>query len=961
METLNRSPFKFLDSFTKEDKDIFFGREKEVEEIYSRVFQSNLLVVYGASGTGKTSLIQCGLANKFNDSDWLPVIIRRSGDILTSLRTQLEHLAITPLKENSSLKKSIQSLYLDHFKPIYLIFDQFEELFIFGTSEEIKTFVTEVAKIVKSDLQCKFIFVIRGEYLEHLTAFEEAIPEFFNNRIRIEKMTRHQASEAISGPCRMAGIPLETGFEQQFLETLSPDKAEVELTYLQVFLDKLYKKACAKNPSHPVFTTSLLGEIGKISDVLSDFLEEQIARLPEPETTLAVLKSFVSMEGTKRQIAVDDITVFVRTLGKSLTRERVEHLVHQLVDLRILRDKDESGRYELRHDSLAIRIYEKITLVEKELIEVRVLIENAYNNHLKRNILLSESDLAYIAPYERKLFLSEPLQAFLDSSKRTATRSKRRRTVVLLVIAASVFSVLSGFTIWAMTERSRALALSQEAKRQTLLAEEGMHQAVQSKDEALKANKLAMEEKTLAEHNEQTAMTAKQQAEASRQQAMVAMSEAEKEKANAMEQSDHAQKEARNAEAQKEIAKSEKQKAEDLQKTAYQRFLLSLAQGIALKSVLYKDDPQLQALLALQAYNLNKENLGSAEDPIIYDALRKATAAFNRNQYTSFPSNGEVRTMLELKDSLLIGTRPGVVTSRSMRTLLPGQGKTLLTSYRSPLDELVLAPGGRQALSSHANFQLLLWNLGSQSSYQELAGHQGLIRTIAFRPDGYGFVSGGKDSLLLVWKLYSGKATLVKILRADGAIKTAVFTSGNNTLFVLQEDGKIKIWNLEAGTSSPYPFAGSAKPTCMAFNPVRNLVVLGLANGNLWMGDSLAHNPVETKAHTARVDLIVFNTDYRLMATAGSDRTVKLFDATRLDENPKELKDLNSKARNLLFTASDKLLVSCADAKTYVFDVYSKEEAGQVSDRLKRNLTKSEWKTFFKDLPYEKTRKDLPE
>lgn len=34
-----QSPFKFLDSYTKEDKDIFFGRETEVEELYQKVFE----------------------------------------------------------------------------------------------------------------------------------------------------------------------------------------------------------------------------------------------------------------------------------------------------------------------------------------------------------------------------------------------------------------------------------------------------------------------------------------------------------------------------------------------------------------------------------------------------------------------------------------------------------------------------------------------------------------------------------------------------------------------------------------------------------------------------------------------------------------------------------------------------------------------------------------------------------
>ncbi len=67
-----KSPFKFLDSYTRDDREIFFGRDREIEELYRKVFESKTLVVYGVSGTGKTSLIDCGLANKFQDADWLP-------------------------------------------------------------------------------------------------------------------------------------------------------------------------------------------------------------------------------------------------------------------------------------------------------------------------------------------------------------------------------------------------------------------------------------------------------------------------------------------------------------------------------------------------------------------------------------------------------------------------------------------------------------------------------------------------------------------------------------------------------------------------------------------------------------------------------------------------------------------------------------------------------------------------
>jgi hypothetical protein len=51
-----------LDAYTLNDSAFYFGRDEEITTMYEMVFQTDLLLVYGASGTGKTSLIQCGLA-----------------------------------------------------------------------------------------------------------------------------------------------------------------------------------------------------------------------------------------------------------------------------------------------------------------------------------------------------------------------------------------------------------------------------------------------------------------------------------------------------------------------------------------------------------------------------------------------------------------------------------------------------------------------------------------------------------------------------------------------------------------------------------------------------------------------------------------------------------------------------------------------------------------------------------
>ena len=105
----DHSPFKLLDAYTKEDMDIFFGRDTEVDELYSMVFQSNLTLVYGQSGTGKTSLVQCGLANRFSETDWFDVYIRRNQNLNSSLLSVLQSKTIHRPSAHSNLKQRLLS------------------------------------------------------------------------------------------------------------------------------------------------------------------------------------------------------------------------------------------------------------------------------------------------------------------------------------------------------------------------------------------------------------------------------------------------------------------------------------------------------------------------------------------------------------------------------------------------------------------------------------------------------------------------------------------------------------------------------------------------------------------------------------------------------------------------------------------------------------------------------------
>jgi len=475
-----KSPFKFLDSYTKDDREIFFGREKEIAELYRRVFDSRIMVVYGMSGTGKSSLIHCGLASKFRESDWLNVNIRRGKNLLLSMAEAISKASLRVSDSSSKViynfentdeiskktdyfRKAVKNLYLDHYKPIYFIFDQFEELFIFGTKKEDEIFINVLQSLLVSDLQCKFIFILREEYLGWLTTFEKSIPGFFNNRMRIEKMDIGNAKNAIEGPCKIHNITVEEGFAETLLEKLSAGETDVELTYLQVYLDKIFRLSTGLLPPlggkkgvAPTFTLSLLKKIGNVSNLLGSFLDDQISNLPDPDTAMTVLKAFVSARGTKRPVNTEEIREYALTTGKDIDEKTINDLLISFVNLRILQDKDHTGRHELKHDALAAKIFENVTLVEKELIEIKHFIEIAFENWKKRDVLLSDKDLSYIAPYQDKLYLNDELKSLIFKSKREYQRVKHRRRNIFISSGIGLLVVFACFTLWALLERNKS-------------------------------------------------------------------------------------------------------------------------------------------------------------------------------------------------------------------------------------------------------------------------------------------------------------------------------------------------------------------------------------------------------------------------------------------------------------------------------------------------------------------------
>lgn len=347
---IQQSPFKFLDAYEKEDKDKFFGREKEVDNLYERIFETKMILLYGASGVGKTSIIRCGLANRFNPPQWMDMFIRKRENINESLRSAVHNKIIQANPEAEipdDILDALQMLYLYNFIPIYLIFDQFEELFIFGEQEEQIEFFHFIQRILKSELPVKILLSMREEYIAYLSDFEKQVPSLFDHRIRVEKMVRTNLAEVIEGTAKAYDIGMSEPDEtvDAIINNLS-DKKGIDLTNLQVYLDRLYRKDRARKSEYdPVsFDLALVQEVGELKDVLGDFLEEQLnqleAELGKKGVPLDVLFALVTDDGTKRS---QDTNMIKETLfrRKNISKEDVEYCIKRFSEMRIFKELDE--------------------------------------------------------------------------------------------------------------------------------------------------------------------------------------------------------------------------------------------------------------------------------------------------------------------------------------------------------------------------------------------------------------------------------------------------------------------------------------------------------------------------------------------------------------------------------------------------------------------------------------------
>jgi Tol biopolymer transport system component len=378
--TLPPEPYVGPRPFGRQEQTIFFGRDREIRDVFSLVIAHRTLLLYAPSGAGKTSLINAGVVPQLEDEGYEVLSVDRLG-VQVSEDLQPEEIdnifafnaLIRWTEDESQVRQLARTSLAEFWKPRphrldqdglptlrILIFDQFEELFTFAMERwrDREKFFHQVNEALEKDPLLRVVFSMREEFIARLDPYLPLLPDRLRTRYRLEGLRREAALAAVKGPLKDSGRSFEKGVAEQLVEDLLQIRAQdlsgetvevagelVEPVQLQVVCQSLWQSLPAEVEQ---ITLDDLKEFGDVDHALADFYHRAVrsaareAHFSQGKLRTWFERSLITPAGTRS-------TVY---RGRVRTGDIPNEAVDELARQHVIRGEWRAGArwYELTHD-----------------------------------------------------------------------------------------------------------------------------------------------------------------------------------------------------------------------------------------------------------------------------------------------------------------------------------------------------------------------------------------------------------------------------------------------------------------------------------------------------------------------------------------------------------------------------------------------------------------------------------
>lgn len=363
-------PYKYLAPFGPEDEEIFRGRQEEIDTLTWQALTQRSVLLLGASGAGKTSLLQAGVIPNLKRLDTNVIYLRPGQNLLAALTNALQspmEIAPSTAEFHPTQATSIPDLkrlssHLSGEKTIVVVIDQFEELLVLSAEQEQRAALQALTELVQDPrLTIHLIIAIREDFLaEMYTRVMPWLPHLSDHLLRLEALSPESARQAIEKPARDCGFCFEAQLAERILSDLMSGRQAVYPPHLQIICFRLWQEA--NRQSERVFTLSSYEQLGGAAQMLSSYLDEALANTTEQgKLARQVLKALVTTEGTRQFLEPDEIA-----RRAALNATQTASTLRELVELRLVNVTQEHGAYELSHEYLVPTIQDWMSDTEEE-------------------------------------------------------------------------------------------------------------------------------------------------------------------------------------------------------------------------------------------------------------------------------------------------------------------------------------------------------------------------------------------------------------------------------------------------------------------------------------------------------------------------------------------------------------------------------------------------------------------
>ncbi len=970
-ETTYFNPFPGLRAFEEQEDVLFFGREKQVDELLKKLRHTRFLVVIGSSGSGKSSLVKSGLIPALysglmagEGSAWKICMFRPGYDpignmakglsedgVLYNIKNSEEEQIYKAINEsilrrsNLGLIEAYRQSGIDTKNKLLILVDQFEELFRFSQYEkdakegkrDAVAFINLLLKAVEQkDLPIYVVFTMRSDFLSDCTAFR-GLPEAINEgQYLVPRMTREERKDAITGPIAVGGADVAPRLLNQLLNDVgdNPD----QLPILQHALMRTWDIWKKKNNDKRPIDLEDYEAIGTMQHALSQHAEE----------------AYVELQTEKQQQICENLFKALTDKGsdaKGIRRPRRLFEICELVNaslaevievIEIFRKKgrgflmplcgvplDNDSIIDISHESI-MRVWDRLMVwVDEENQSAREylrLCEAANLYETGRGGLWRDPELQlswkwreennpnaiwagrYNNYYEKAILFLEYSKKQYDIELQHKEMMQKQR-LRRAKVAAIIISLVAivGFLLSIYSFQQKNIATKQK-----LLA-------VQKSEEALKQQKIAQQQTKIAQQKSVEALEQKQLAEISKDEAIAQKSIAETQRIKAQESEQKAKLQEAIAKGEKENAERQKLIAEENAKIAKEQSDIAQKQTIKAQTneQLAVKEKQVSTRLKdlAESRNMSYQALLLLNADKLAESKKMALKAYELNQKNEGPKQNS-----------------NIYTALNANWVKAINNKNQATYHSSPVRCMAMKPNGSAVYTADESGILYIANTDkgtvTPSSKFDIKED---IRALATSPDGSKLIIAtalGNGFIMDISNVANPVKELYRF-KFSGIAKNAAFV--DNTHFYILGSNEIERYHFEASLLVTEPVIAINDVTCVTVTKSGKIYMASgnkIVTYNIWNDVKIA--AAETYNISSKVMSLAVDATETYIAAGTYDGGVWL----------REIKGKNIFSQSLhLSTVSDvkfakltdgkiQLAIASADATISLIDVKSALQKG---------------------------------